>query len=126
MTNWRGSVNTRDIAADYRLAHWAQIMRERADSKLNIRAYCEETGIHENTYFYWQKKLREAACAGMQTTSLPDGKSLVPKGWTALSVKEETYQTQGLTVEVNGCRISVLADTDPLLLAKVCRALKAL
>ena len=119
-------MNTRDIAAEYRMAHWAQIIPERTESKQSIRADCEETGIHENTYFDWQNKLREAACAGMQTTGQPDGKSLVPKGWTALSVKEEAFQTQCLTVEISGCRIRVLADTDPMLLVKVCRALKAL
>lgn len=119
-------MNTRDIAAEYRMAHWAQIIRERTERKLTIRAYCEETGIHENTYFYWQHKLREAACSEMQTAGITDGKSLVPKGWTALSVKEERAQTQGLAVEVSGCWINVFADTDPLLLAKVCKALKTL
>ena len=62
----------------------------------------------------------------MQTAGIPDGKSLVPKGWMALSAKEEPLQIQGVTVEVNGCRIRVQADTDPVLLTKVCRALKAL
>jgi putative transposase len=119
-------VNTRHIAADYRLTHWAQIMRDRAEKRLSIRLYCEQAEIHENTYFYWQRKLRDAACSGIQTTAAPDMKSLVPKGWTALSVKEEPLQAQGLTVEVSGCRIRVLADTDPMLLVKVCRALKAL
>jgi len=37
-------------------------MRERQDSGLSVRAYCASAGIHENSYFYWQKKLREAAC----------------------------------------------------------------
>ena len=119
-------MNTRNIAADYRLAHWAEVMRERADRKLSIRAYCEEAGIHENTYFYWQRRLREAACSGIETADMPNGKSLVPKGWMALGAKEEPHQAQGLTVEVSGCRIRVQADTDPVLLAKVCRALKAL
>lgn len=54
-------MNTRDIAAEYRLAHWAQIMRERNESRLSIKAFCVKIGIHENTYFYWQRKLREAA-----------------------------------------------------------------
>ena len=117
-------MNTRSIAAEYRLSHWAQIVQDRSQKGLSVRAYCAETEVHENTYFYWQRKLREAA--GAQAVVLPALNAPVPKGWTALSVKEETYQTQGLTVEVNGCRISVLADTDPLLLAKVCRALKAL
>jgi len=119
-------MNTRNIAADYRLAHWAEVMRERADRKLSIRAYCEEAGIHENTYFYWQRRLREAACSGNQTAGIAEGKSLVPKGWIALGAKEEPHQAQGLTIEVSGCRIRVQADTDPVLLAKVCRALKAI
>jgi len=119
-------MNTRNMAADYRLAHWAQIMRERADRGISIRLYCEQAGIHENTYFYWQRKLREAACSSMQTAGIADGKSLVPRGWTALSINEEQLQSHGLTVEVSGCRIRVQADTDPVLLTKICRALKAL
>ena len=53
-------MNTRYIAAEYRLSHWAQIMKERKETGLSIRAYCEGSGIHENTFFYWQKKLRDA------------------------------------------------------------------
>jgi len=117
-------MNTREIASEYRLAHWAQALRDRTDRGLSIRAYCEEIGIHENTFFYWQRKLREAACSGIQTAAAEE-KHLVPNGWT-LCVKGEQAQTQDLTVEVGGCRIMVRADTDPELLTKVCRALKSL
>jgi transposase-like protein len=53
-------MNTRYIAEEYRLSHWAQIVQERKESGLSIRAYCESSGLHENTYYYWQKKLRDA------------------------------------------------------------------
>lgn len=119
-------MNTREIAADYRQAHWAEVMRERAERGVSIRLYCEQAGFHENTYYYWQRKLREAACSGIQTKAITEGKSVVPTGWMALNAKEASPQAQGLTVEVNGYRINVLADTDPMLLVKVCRALKAL
>ena len=39
-------MNTREIASEYRLAHWAQAMQDRTDRGLSIRAYCEEAGIH--------------------------------------------------------------------------------
>jgi putative transposase len=117
-------MNTREIAGEYRLAHWTEVMRERADRGISIRAYCEEAGIHENTYFYWQRKLREAACTEIKTAT--EGKSLMPNGWTSLCVREESAKAQGLTVEVGGCRITVSANTDPELLAKVCRTLKSL
>jgi transposase-like protein len=55
-------MGTREIAAGYRLTHWARVVQDRSDSGLSIRAYCKNEGIRENTYFYWLKKLRETAC----------------------------------------------------------------
>jgi transposase len=55
-------INTREVAEEYRLTHWAQIIQERTQSGLSIRAYCKQIGICENTYFYWQRRLRKAAC----------------------------------------------------------------
>ena len=63
--------NTRTITKEYRLAHWAGIMREREGSGLSIKAYCEGAGFPENQYFYWQRKLREAACEELT----PQGKA---------------------------------------------------
>ena len=123
MTKRSDCMNTRDIASEYRLAHWAQVTRERAERGLSVRAYCGETGIHENTYFYWQRKLREAACLEMQVAA--EEKANIPNGW-ALCVKGDPTQAPGLTIEVGGCRIAVSEDTDTELLAKVCRTLKAL
>ena len=54
-------MNTRGIALEYRLSHWAGIIRERGESGLTIRAYCDSIGIQENSYYYWLRKLREAA-----------------------------------------------------------------
>jgi hypothetical protein len=71
-------IDTREIAAECRLAHWAGVVRERAESGLTVKAYCESAGLHENTYFYWRRKLRESACEGMAADALP-----TPDGWAA-------------------------------------------
>ena len=55
-------INTREVAAEYRLSYWAQIVQKRTRSGSSIRAYCKQIGISENTYFYWQRRLRKAAC----------------------------------------------------------------
>ena len=125
-TNWSIWMNTRSVAAEYRLSHWAKVIQERADRGLSIRAYCEESGMHENTYYYWQRKLREAACTQTQTAGMPNVISLAPQGWPTLSVKEESLHTLGLAVEVRGFCVRVQADTDPALLTKVFRLLKAI
>lgn len=54
-------VNTREIAEEYRLTHWAQVMQERVQSGQSIKAYCKQLGICANTYFYWQRRVRAAA-----------------------------------------------------------------
>jgi len=58
----REMINTREVAAEYRLSHWAQIVQERSKIGASVRAYCKQIGICENTYFYWQRRLRQAAC----------------------------------------------------------------
>ena len=114
-------MNTREIAEEYRLAHWAQIMRARQESGLNIKAFCEESGFHENVYYYWQRKLREAACIELAVKA-PET-SLTPTGWARL---ETSPTASAVSVEINGCVVSVTAETDSALLAKVCRTLKTL
>ena len=87
-------INTRILAAEYRLTHWAEIMRERNASGLSIRSYCKSIGIHENVYYYWQKKLREVTSE--QLSSLPMETmqtKLIPAGFAEVKLEtvEEVY-----------------------------------
>ena len=61
-------MNTRGIAVEYRLSHWTQIIKERDESGLSIKEYCASSGIREYNYYYWLKKLREAACGELAKT----------------------------------------------------------
>jgi hypothetical protein len=134
------TMNTRAIAAEYRLAHWAGIMRERQESGLSIRAYCERSGFHENIYYYWQRKLREAACeklAGQQPAANPETTALVPGGWAVCEINEscnshpaeerESYKREPakntIYIELGKCRIVVTAETNHEMLAEVYRTL---
>ena len=126
-------MNTRNIAEEFRLSHWAGIMRERQESGLSIKAFCKSSGFHENVYFYWQRKLREAACKGLignaQSETTAAGKSLIPSeapraGWVTVSeAAEPAKKEEVLPIEISGCRVLASADVDTELLAKVCRVL---
>ena len=120
-------MDTRAIASEYRLSHWAEIIRDRSASGKSIRSYCRSAGICEKVYYYWQRKVREAACRELLPTEA-DGvpKALVPSGWTVCAEEESTPAKKGITIEVGGFRVTVEADVDPELLAKTCRMLKTL
>lgn len=123
-------MDTREIAVAYRLTHWAGILRERQTSGMSIRAYCKAEGICENVYYYWQRKLREAACEEL-LPAIDDNpeQSLVPKGWAAVSEqKTESGEIPAgaISIEIGKCRVLATVDSDPELLSKVCRMLASI
>ena len=104
-------------------------MREQQASGLSKNAFCKQSGIHHNTFFYWQKKLREAMCHEMlnnaQTEPVVVDNSTIPTSWAVCeAAPADTAKT--LPIEINGCRILASADTDAELLAKTCKVLMSL
>ena len=111
-------MNTNAIAKELRLSHWAAIMRERNASGLSIKAFCEKAGFHENNYFYWQRKLREAACANLLDVQTEKVQSHVGTATFA----EVTLAGRGMLpspekqgsgeVRVEASGVSIVADSD--------------
>lgn len=118
-------MDTREMAAEYRLAQWAQTIQTRVQSGQSIKEFCASAGISRNAYFYWQRKLREGACAELAGKGTESENRLVPSGWAQLETVADRAAAS-VTVEVNGCRITANTGTDLELLAKVCRALSSI
>jgi len=53
--------NMRGVKQEYRIAEWTRLIRECVSSGMSAKAWCEAQGIKKRTYYYWQKKVREAA-----------------------------------------------------------------
>ena len=122
-------VNTREIAKEYRLSHWARIMRERNESGLSIKAFCAQSGIGANVFFYWQRKLREAAAQEMlavEASGADTPNALVPRGWAEAVGNSDTPNDGGLTIRVGGAEICVKPGFDEKLLSSVCKTLSSL
>jgi len=123
-------MNIRDVAAEYRLAHWGQVLQERRASGMSIKEFCKTAGFRESVYYYWQRKLREAACEelsvrkGRENTGTEG--ALVPSGWAVCKTAESRIQGKAMVIEINGCRVHVEADAAPEQLAKVIRVLKSI
>jgi putative transposase len=118
-------MDTQKVTAEYRLSQWAQVIQTRLDSGQNIKDFCQTTGISRNAYFYWQRKLRKAACTELaRTTKEPE--NIVPGGWMQLESKQAQHVKEVLDIEINGCHVTVNSETDPELLKKVCRTLRSL
>jgi len=117
-------MDTQKAAAEYRLSQWAQMIQARLDSGQSVKDYCLVKGISRNAYFYWQKKLREAACKELARTE--ESRNIVPSGWMQLTPKQVHRAKETLDIEINGCNVTVNTETDFELLKKVCRVLMSL
>jgi len=104
-------INTREIAAEYRLQHWAQIIQEQNESGLSIKDYCKAADFQQNRYFYWQRKLREAACGQLVVSKEADHNTNLPSTSFAeikvseLTIPEESQSGQ-VRVAVAGAHIT--------------------
>lgn len=58
-------MSTREVAKQYRLNKWTQIIRECRSSGQTISAWCADHGINPKSYYYWLRKVREAACESL-------------------------------------------------------------
>ena len=115
-------MDTQKVATEYRMSQWAQVIRERQQSNQTIKEFCELRGISRHAFFYWQRKLRQAVCTKLSKLEKPADST--PEGWMQLSTSQQMEEV--LDIEVGGCHVSVNAGTDPELLKRVCRILRAL
>ena len=66
-----------------RVSEWKGLIQEQKESGMTIRAWCEQNGFRENTYYYWLKIIRaeaieqvekNAALLRIEPNELPEGK----------------------------------------------------
>lgn len=46
---------------EYRMQQWTQIIRTCRSSGMTVNAWCAQNGVHPKSYYYWLKKVRDAA-----------------------------------------------------------------
>ena len=72
---------------EYRMSRWLQIMQDRDTSGMTVKAYCEVTGIKEHCYYYWQRKLRDAAFNQiMEHESVPHRSEIQPSRFAEIQL----------------------------------------
>jgi len=120
-------MDSREIAAEYRLTHWAGIVRERKMSGASVRSFCGTNGIRENVYYYWQRKLREAAGDSLlAATSESNGLAAIPHGWAVCEEDGASASCGEVSLEIGKWRVRVGADVSAERLEGICRVLMRL
>lgn len=62
-------METKQITRQYRLEKWSQIICNRTESGLSVRAFCQREGINQKSYYYWLRIIRISACQALTTST---------------------------------------------------------
>jgi hypothetical protein len=73
-------MNTKLATTQIRLQNWALTIKDRQSSGLSVKDYCEQHSISKDAYYYWLRKVKEAALAesGFVEMKQPDPLQVVP------------------------------------------------
>lgn len=125
-------MDTRKVTSQYRLTSWTQTLQERIVQKESIKDFCQRKGFSKNTYFYWQRKIRETACKQLSITrSAPNQTGLPVPAFTEVRVNEiqpttnknELVVAGQIKLEISGVKITADSAYPTEKLAVLCREL---
>jgi hypothetical protein len=64
-------LDIKKLKEEYRIRQWSVVVAECQRSGMPVRAWCESQGISRSTYNFWQRRVREAALAGVPAVREP-------------------------------------------------------
>jgi len=114
------------------MSHWAKIITDQKESGLTVRAYCEEAGFHENSYYYWQKKLRTAVIDELTTATDEQTQELAPVMAKLNLTKSNSSELTGtgdndcVSIEMFGIRLLASRDYPIAKLSELLRVVSRL
>lgn len=106
-------MNTKLATSRIRTGQWADIIKDCKRSGLKVDDYCAQHGLSRNAYFYWLRKVKEAA--------------LTQSGFVEVQQQAELsscYPSPKLTASVNEIVLGIDENTPMDLLANVIKVLK--
>ncbi|WP_240416476.1 IS66 family insertion sequence element accessory protein TnpA [Paenibacillus periandrae] len=71
-------MQTGEMRNRYRLQQWTEIIRECRSSGQTVVRWCADHEVNVKSYYYWLRKIREAACESLPALSSSNQPTLVP------------------------------------------------
>ena len=94
------------LRSEYRLQQWAQVVKACNASGLSNREYCRQHNISEKTYYYWVRRLRQAAASQIEART----PTLVPLDPAQQASRQETDDM--LYIRFRGAELTLPGRTD--------------
>ena len=94
-------MNLKSIKYQTQIQKWTQIVQKRNQSGLRILDFCAQEGITKDAYYYWLRRVREAALESQTGIDVVDTKPRLVNITPALPAEEPSpIQCDGISLPV--------------------------
>jgi transposase-like protein len=119
-------LNTREVTRNLRMNQWTEVVKECRSSGQSVAAWCAEHNINPKSYYYWLRRLREAACEALPSLSTGNN-SIVPVNYP-VHKNETITKSQGSSPDIllhfGSATLELYNNTSATLIENTIRALQ--
>ena len=110
-------MNTKLATRQIRLNEWAAIIKDCKASGQKVDIYCEQHGLSRDAYYYWLRKVKEAALIQTGFVELP---ALAPEQPSAKIPEKRTsaFETQ-MIIRINEIELCVNENSPSELISRM-------
>jgi transposase-like protein len=112
----------RKVTREYRASQWAECIKECRSSGMTIRDWCDENGVSEKSFYYWQRKFRNEACQLLEQNSKS---ALALPSFAEIDMSQPVKsETLAVTIRIGEITADIHNGADPATVESVIRTLK--
>jgi putative transposase len=124
-------MDVQKVTHEIRLRQWTGIIKECRGNGKSVKSWCEENGISEKSYFYWQRRVREAACQELtayqyqQVAKAEPGDTNTPAFAECRIPEDHHAGGTAVTIHLNGAVVEIHHGAEASVVESILHALKA-
>ena len=99
-------MDTQLIAMQMRHRSWMEDYARQQESGLTVKAWCQEKGITQKTFYYRLKVLREEACSLMNVESNKPAGKQEPE-FVRVGISNTSDSSTGIRIKLDSAEISI-------------------
>lgn len=115
-------MNVKKIKTEYNLKQWHLIIQDCRNSGLKVGDWCKQNDVNRNSYYYWYKRVREAACQALAENKVAVSSSFASVPMNVIEPIDNVYQ-ETLNISIGKAKIEVTENTSPDILRMVLEVL---
>ena len=91
-------MNTQLVAKEVKLTQWNALVQECMSSGLKVKDWCQQNNVSKDAYYYWLRKVREAACDSMEASFARVPEQCIPSSFHSSFSTELTISIGSVTI----------------------------